>query len=220
MKWPNIDLTSFYRQGKISSAHSPLSQGNGLKVWILLNISSWSYSHRAVLFKQMALLSYSLKNFSDSMNFCDGLGQVLPHGLCLKAIFLTSHFVKPVPFLGDVFSLWCALCSLIHPSLAAWLIRMKRSTWGLTLSALHSASYPGKIIMYQSLHLESTAHPESLVVNLGKSLHHSSSISSGVNGDKMLGGYNELICGKGLMYNKHSVRWLLLRHTFILNRNP
>lgn len=168
MKWPNIDLTSFYRQGKISSAHSSLSQGNGLKVWILLNISSWSYSHRAVLFKQMALLSYSLKNFSDSMNFCDGLGQVLPCGLCLKAIFLTSYFVKPVPSLGDVFSLWCAL---IRPPLAAWLIRMKRSTWGLTLSALHSASYPGKIIMYQSLHLESTVHPGSLV-NLGKSLHH------------------------------------------------
>lgn len=70
------------------------------------------------------------------------------HVACaLEAIFLTSHFVKPIPSLNNVFSLTHALYSLIDPSPAAQFIRMKRSTLGWTLAALHNAFYPGKIII-------------------------------------------------------------------------
>ena len=77
----------------------------GLKVWILFNISLWSCSHRAVLLKQMALLSCSLKHFFQTRWISpSGLATSFHVTCTLAEIFLTSRFVMPAPSLGNIFS--------------------------------------------------------------------------------------------------------------------
>lgn len=106
MQWPSIDLASFSQIGENKLRLASAFTGEcGLKVWILFNISSWSYSHRALLLKQMALLSCSLKNFFQTRWISlSGLATTFHVTCTLAEIFLTSQVVMPAPSLGNIFS--------------------------------------------------------------------------------------------------------------------
>ena len=176
MKWPSIDLASFsqIRETKLRLA-SAFTGEHGLKVWILFNISSWSCSHRAVLLKQMALLSCSLKNFSDKMNFSEWLGHILPCDLHFSRDLPHIPVCYASPLSRQYFLLFSDVPSIHTKSLSSPLCCLdeRKCPWiwpSLPLTLHHILE---KIIIYQSLHPRSTSHPVSLIVWLVKSLHHS-----------------------------------------------
>lgn len=143
------------------------------KVCIWFNISSWSCSHRAVLLKQMALLSCSLKEFSDKMNFSEWLGHIpstcdphfsrdLPHILVCYASPLSRQY----------FLLFSDAPSIHTKSLSSLCCLDERKCPWILPSALNIAS------SWKNQHIpefasRSTSHPVSLIVWLVKSLHHS-----------------------------------------------
>ena len=117
-----------------------------MKVWILFNISSLSCSHRAVLLKQMALLSCSLKIFSDKMNFSECLGHILPCDLHFSRDLPHIPVCYASPFSRQCFLLFSDVPSIHTKSLSSPLccLNERKCSLDLTLSALNIASYPGK----------------------------------------------------------------------------